>query len=147
MLKEDFFKICLEFALPHMDFEMCRKLHEEQQVEFRVWSVDPAQLTDRIEIKAFYACWATGGVSGSAYEKSHYVQTDLPDSNLTGLDSMLEKHFPQLTYLQFRQLTNLFEFQQFMRFEYYEETRGYTAKSLSFENAWAFLTAQGLVTP
>ena len=119
-------------------------VHEVAGEEVEGWGKNRVKRPKtQLEVK-----WLTGGQSGGncwhSYDETRYYSVDgEPEPEFEELDEILEKICPQITYLQYRKLEKLFEYDSEHQNEYYGNYYIYAVKRLSIEALWNFLVEQG----
>ena len=93
--------------------------------------------------KGLYVEWSTGGVSGGNCwnEGGHrsYSSNEEPEE-LTALDEILNHFCPQITFLQFRLLSNkLVKFSSRTESEYYGNSTNYSSKYILLEELYEYM--------
>jgi hypothetical protein len=89
-----------------------------------------------------YAYWTTGGMRGGSCwggVAQPYTSSDAP-AELTELDSILEKFKPDMSFLQYRALTNaLVKFGEDTDHDYYGNSTNYATKALSIRSLYDYM--------
>lgn len=123
--------------------------------EFRRLFEDFAQENDDYQgrdYSYFYWQWSTGGVRGGSCwdtgEDNHYhYDSDETEPKVTVLDAFLIKYFPQITFLQFRQLAEIIEEDSDTESEYYGNYTNYQIRKVSCDKLYKKMCEFGCVLP
>jgi len=95
--------------------------------------------------------WSMGGQSGGSCwddgtEDRHYGVAGEPEPDLADLDTILEHVCPNITYLQYKQLTKgLIEYTDYRENEYYGNYTCYGVKVVKLRNLYDKLKAMELI--
>lgn len=93
--------------------------------------------------------WSPGGVSGgSCWESSDpqpYTTNEKP-GELSILDSILEEIYPQMSFLQYRALSNqLIKFDSWSVGEYYGNSTDYCSKTIDVKDLYDYLKGKSFI--
>ena len=97
-------------------------------------------------LTGFYAIWETGGRDGGncwGGEAQSYVSDQKPQT-LEALDEFLEKHFPNITFLQYKRLLRKTTEFEYTKSEYYGNHINYAGLFLSFDDLRDTMSEMGL---
>lgn len=102
------------------------------------------------QFDALYVEWETGGTSGgSCWDDSDprpYSTNALPEE-LTDLDIILEHFKPDLTFLQYRKLTNsLIKISSRHESEYYGNGTDYSSRFIIIDHLYKYLNDEGFLS-
>lgn len=92
--------------------------------------------------------WSTGGAQGGNCWNNDGAQsytTGNGPEELTSLEVVIEKLFPDMTHRTFRQLERLVEAGNYSEREYYGNHTNYQFRFVSLDKVYRFLVEQGLI--
>ena len=117
----------------------------EESYYSRNWS----SRSNQIDEPRLYVQWSTGGVSGGSCWDSSDPQpytSNEPPKELEILDSILEHFRPQLSFLQYRALTNnLMKYDSYGVGEYYGNSTDYSSKSVDLRSLYDYLVEKNFL--
>lgn len=136
MNKKDFIKECQVIAKDTNDYWESRNYYQKKEPE-------PSH-QDR-----FLSKWTSGGISGgscwSTKDTEYYSVKGDPEKELDGLDLFLSKHFPNISFIQYKRISKLIKHDSYTQYEYYGNSTEYSCKYLLFEDLYNVLVELGMI--
>lgn len=97
--------------------------------------------------KGLWCYWTTGGLQGGNCwgDDADSPVEPQPEQDLEGLDEILEKFTPNMSFLQYRQIEKLIEYQDRTEWRYYGNYTSYREKKLDMKKLFDFLCDKGYI--
>jgi len=92
----------------------------------------------------FEITWRTGGISGgSCWDEGdrdpHYHVSGDIEPRFTTLDAFLLKVCPNLSFIIYKKIDDLFEIREYSEYEYYGNSTNYVSKSINIKGLYDIL--------
>lgn len=92
------------------------------------------------------SAWSTGGSHGNCWDDSMYTSDADKPQQLTILDSFINEYFPDIKFMQYKNIENKIEHRTYTQSEYYGGYTNYAYLTISAEVVYESLVQAGLIT-
>ena len=136
------FEVPSNQLLKSFNIKMTR-MYVERKPYFKVWAAEKGLYSEKDKLCS--SSWCLGGTSRNCYGEEHEVSGSAQDISFTELDTFLEEHYPNVTFMQYKKiLRDCVESKETGNSDYYGGYVKYAHYECDLESLYKLLSEMGL---